>query len=263
MPGDPSRAERLRQLRLQLQRTGLTSTRVEAAAKPVEVIQDGNVLDLCEVYPPLFVRRHDHATARDLSGSGPDLDALAADVNGRIGIYADAPDQLQVLARIFRAFAMAVKWTLANPAICETVHALAMLTSERVEAALPSHHPSELFVSLAAVETAFPSGDDRSGQWSVEGTAGSMHGGVSLGSKALLGNAGNVRQGATALTRFLHAAGGASGDPATMLAPVLGNPWLGLGIRVVLLLAALIALGALMEAIKATGRRLRKIRGAR
>ena len=217
-----------------------------------------------------------------------------------------------MLAQIFRAFVIAVKWTQANPAICETVHALPMLTSERVEAALPSHHPSELFVSLAAVETAFLSGDDRIEQWSVEGTAGSIHGGVSLGSKALLENAGNFRQGATVLTRFLHSAGGASDDPATMLAlsadspdtlralaklrafkpvtmddvfgganrpsaakrewivgvrrmlaPVFGNPWLGLGICVVLLLAALIALGALIEAIKATGQRLRKIRGTR
>ncbi|MEO8008014.1 MAG: hypothetical protein ABI728_05780, partial [Betaproteobacteria bacterium] len=317
VPGDTSRAEMLRQVRMQLQRIGVTSTRVEAAAKPVEVIQDGNVLDLSEVYPHMFVRRHDHATGQDLPGSSPDLDALAADVNGRIGIYAHAHDQLQVLVQIFRAFVIAVKWTQANPAICETVHALPLLTSERVEAALPRYHPSELFVSLAALQTAFPSGDDRIEQWSVEGTAGSIQGGVSLGSKALLANAGSLRQGATALTRSLHSAGGAgsgdaSADPGTvlalsadspetlralaklrafkpvtmddvfgganrpfaakrewtvgvrrMLAPVFGNPWLGLGICVVLLFAALIAFGALIEAIKATGQRLRKNRGTR
>ena len=308
---DTFKAALMNQVENGLRDKGLMNARVEAVAEPVEVIQDGDIFDLSAVYPHMFVRRHDHATGEDLPGKSADLDALAHDVNGRIRTYTEKHRELQALTQIFRSFVIAVKWAQSNPGVCESVHVLPLLASERLIAPLPRYHPSELFLTLAAVDAAYPADDGGVVHWSVEGGVGSINGGVSLGSKALLESKRSFRQDSTALTRSVRSELGGPGTeaalvisadsvemvraarklreftPITMddvlgenpgtapvksnwstkfrrlLAPVFGDPWIGLTVSAVLVLAGLIAFGALIETIAGVRRRLRKIRETR
>ena len=50
--------------------------------------RQGEVFDLSQVNPKMFVRVHDHSSNRDLSDNDPRLDGLATDVTARYEQYA-------------------------------------------------------------------------------------------------------------------------------------------------------------------------------
>lgn len=110
---------------------------------------DGNALDVSKVYPKMFVRRHDHATGKDIPGHDEDLDALSTDVNERSARYASAYHELRDLVSVFRAYIVAVKIAKREPRICAAATSSPLLDSEKVATALPRYHPSELFVTVA------------------------------------------------------------------------------------------------------------------
>lgn len=122
------------------------SSRLKASLTSYE-----NSVDLSALYPMMFVRRHDQATGQDIPGQDVDLDALSADINGRTAQYAKAYQELADLTEIFRTYVAAVKLSQLDRGVCNTVAKLPRLfPSEQVSSPLPSHHPTELFLTIGS-----------------------------------------------------------------------------------------------------------------
>jgi hypothetical protein len=172
------------------------------SGRPVPVVavkRDGNTLDLSDVYPHMFVRRHDQATGQDIPGNDPALDDLATDVNQRIERYVNAYAELRTLADIFRAYVVAVQMMKDAPPLCKRVQAMPLLDSEKVSAPLPAEHSSELFLTVGSYE--FTDGNFRK---LVGITGQSINGGISIAGRSLYATA--LKMGATTVTQAINQA---------------------------------------------------------
>jgi hypothetical protein len=105
-------------------------------------------IDLSQVYPKMFVRRHDHATQRDISGTDAYLNLLSWDVNERTERYASAYKELRDLTEVFRAYVASVKIVRQDPGVCPSVRAQPLYPAEKTASPLPAFHPSELFINV-------------------------------------------------------------------------------------------------------------------
>jgi hypothetical protein len=139
------------------------------------VYADGKITDLSEVFPKMFVRRHDSATGQDLPGRSNDLDLLSGDVNHRPALYANNYRELRELTEIFRAYIAAVSVVKDDAQICGNVGSTPLSDGEKVVERLPEFRPSDLFITVAAY--ASPDGSLR------YATSNSVNGGISLRGK--------------------------------------------------------------------------------
>jgi hypothetical protein len=147
----------------------------EVSPPAVRLASDEGALDLSGVYPQMFIRRHDHATGKDLPGKSPDLDALAGDVNARIATYAKKYAELGDLIAVFRAYVAGVKIAVQQPDACAVVQSVPLLRGERATESLPDHRPSELVLTIARY---------REDAGTTTLSFSSLSGGVSLGVKS-------------------------------------------------------------------------------
>jgi hypothetical protein len=113
-----------------------------------QVIKEGNTLDLSRVFPTMFVRRRDIAKGLDLPDDDPIMNSLSTDVNDNIEKYAGAYKELQALTEIVRAYIAAVHVVRNNGSICQRIRGMPLLDSEKATYSLPTHHPSELMISM-------------------------------------------------------------------------------------------------------------------
>lgn len=121
-----------------------------AESKLPEIRESQQIMDLSQVLPKMFVRRHE--MGEDRPGSDPYLDQLTADVNGRLMSYASQYRELEDLIQVFRAYVAARKIMGQYPAGCCALHKLPLLPSERVQNALPYLHPTPLIaVHVASI----------------------------------------------------------------------------------------------------------------
>lgn len=145
----------------------------EKPAALVMTEHDGSV-DLTNVFPRMFVRRHDPVSNRDLLGHDPHMANLAAHVNSQIREYIQNYKELRDLTEASRAYLAAVRAIRLFPAAC-TELPVSLLATERALAALPPVHPSELVLTIARYEHSVSKG--RRALF-VQGS--SVNGGVSL-----------------------------------------------------------------------------------
>ncbi|AGK57053.1 hypothetical protein HYPDE_26863 [Hyphomicrobium denitrificans 1NES1] len=157
----------------------------------------GDVTDLSEVYPKMFVRRHDSVSGEDLPGTSPDLDLLARDVNARSAKYADAYSELRDLTDVFRAYIASVKIAQQDTLICPRVRSIPLSEGEKVDTILPEFRPNELFVTVAQ----YKSSTRRQRVWHTASQS-SVSGGISLRGKEFF-RAASV-EARTPLTREMH-----------------------------------------------------------
>jgi hypothetical protein len=155
---------------------------VPVKAAPVHSTE--RVTDVSQVYPKMFVRRHDHALGQDVAGADPDLDTLAADVNARTSDYIDAYQELRDLTDVFRAYVASIKIVQQDRRVCGFVEGLPLTEEERVQTPLPELHPSELFITAAR----YLWSDSRS-RHSVMASAHSVSGGIGLSGRKYLATA--------------------------------------------------------------------------
>ena len=139
----------------------------------------GDMIDLSQVFPKMFVRRHDIATGEDLPGSDRDLDILSAHLNGNAEKYANAYQELRDLINVFRAYVVAVKVVKLDAHVCVSVHKMPLVEAEKTATALPETRPSELFFTVA---TYVQSG--RRERRTLHSSRWSVSGGISLRGKA-------------------------------------------------------------------------------
>ena len=170
-------ASELRQL---LQGHNLLKSAPAASIQAVAFKKDGYTLDLTDVYPRMFVRRHDQNTGQDLPGIDPELNELADDVNRRIDIFINEYEELRLLSNLFRAYVIAVQVTKESPLLCERIESVPLLDREKVESPLPKQHPSEVVISVVSYE--YPTGRDRRLLWAKSN---GISGGVAIGAKLL------------------------------------------------------------------------------
>ncbi len=174
------------------------------------VVHHGDVFDLSQVNPRMFVRVHDHATNKDLSDHDARLDGLATDVSSRFDQYAEYYDELRLLRDVFRAYIAARKITDANERLCGSLDAMPLLDSEKVATRLPDYHPSELFVTIGSYSTT-----SRKGRQTQSVRTSSMSGGVSISGHQFAET--GTRDGETMITRaFETAIAGDLLDPSNL-----------------------------------------------
>ena len=130
-------------------RRGFVGTRTPRPIEKTVFYSHGDVTDLSQIYPKMFVRRHDHVTGRDISGHDPDLDLLSGDVNERTNVYAGAYQELRDLTDVFRAYIAALKIARQDGRVCGQVRGTPLSKGELVEAPLPDTHPTELTITVA------------------------------------------------------------------------------------------------------------------
>jgi hypothetical protein len=128
----------------------LVATGTGSARPPHQVAKDSEAetLDLSSVFPTMFVRRHDISRGIDIPDDDPIMNSLSADVNDNIQKYVGAYKELQGLTEIVRAYIAAVHVVKGNDSICNRIEALPLLDSEKTAQALPTHHPSEIMMSV-------------------------------------------------------------------------------------------------------------------
>lgn len=147
------------------------------------------VIDVSEVYPKMFVRRHDHASRRDITGTDTDLDLLSGDVNERTAQYVNAYQELRDLTDVFRAYVAGVKLVRQNARICASVRGMPLTEGEKVASPLPEFHPSELFLTVG--KFVWSGGGGRGYQIS-NGT--SINGGIAMRGTEFAATAGVERE---------------------------------------------------------------------
>ena len=186
-------------LRSLLQTNGFMRPADQVVHNASFIARHGNVFDLSNVNPTMFVRVHDPATNMDLSDHDPRLDGLAADVSTRFDQYAASYDELRLLRDVFRAYIAAVKLSDGNEQMCRALDALPLNESEKVAAPLPDYHPSELFVTVGNYWTTSKKGSE------VQfARTSSVNGGVSIAGQEFAESA--TRESETAITRAIEAA---------------------------------------------------------
>ncbi len=141
--------------------------------------QRDGMLDISQVYPRMYVRVRDPKTNRDAAGSFPGVDELAAKANASPQKYAAAYQEFQLLVEVFRAYVVAVHTKKLEPRLCASLPKQ-LLDAEKVSAALPMYHPTDLALTLGWYE--YSDGRFRRGI----GASGSLfQGGVSVGATRL------------------------------------------------------------------------------
>ncbi len=141
----------------------------------------GGSLDLTDVRPQIFVRRHDAARGEDLAGSERHLDRLATTVNGNLGSYEAKYPDVGALEASLRAYVAALRIAQVDPEACDGLDDLPLLPAEQVATALPETIVPVLAVTIAKIRAASASD---SGE--VHVAAGMLNGGVSLGARRSL-----------------------------------------------------------------------------
>ena len=106
------------------------------------------MIDISQVYPKMFVRRYDHASGRDITGTDAYLNLLSSDVNARTEKYAAAYKELRDLTEIFRAYVASVKVARQDTQVCRAVRAMPLFDAEKTATPLPMFHPSEMFINV-------------------------------------------------------------------------------------------------------------------
>jgi hypothetical protein len=121
----------------------------EISDRKIEIMSDGDVLDLSQIYPRMFVRLHDVTKGADVEGNDQNLDELSRDVNGRIDLYASAYSELRALVEVFRAYVVAIHISKQDAAVCRKIQSIPLLNAERTSSPLPEFHPTEIFFAIA------------------------------------------------------------------------------------------------------------------
>jgi hypothetical protein len=165
----------------------------------LQLVKDGDALDLTSVFPTMFVRRHDFVRAVDLPDDDPIMNSFASDVNDSIEKYVSRYKELQALTEVVRAYVVAVHVTNNNESICQRLSGFELLDSEKTDRPLPTFQPSELNIFVAQ----YVAGIGR-GVRTLFGSATSVQGGVAIAGKSFY-SAGPIAAVATALTRALKA----------------------------------------------------------
>lgn len=161
-----------------LRQRGFVGARPPNVVRADTLSNSDGVVDVSEVYPKMFVRRHDHSTGQDIGGAGPDLDFLSGDVNERISLYVNTYPELRDLTDVFRSYVASVKLVQQNARICAAVRGIPLSDSEKVKTPLPEFHPSELFITVAQYSWA----KDGKRGWLVQ-SGSSINGGIALRGK--------------------------------------------------------------------------------
>lgn len=171
-----------------LRARGLVGQRTPNPTSRATLYAQGDVTDLSQVYPKMFVRIHDHVTRKDLEGASPDRDLLSWDVNERTERYAEAYLELRDLIDIFRAYIAAAKIIKQDQSICKHIPGTPM-PAEKVATPLPEAHPSEIIITVAQ----YAWSERRAKRWQLStGTLNS--GGIGLRGKQFLAVAGVERE---------------------------------------------------------------------
>ncbi|WP_194479225.1 hypothetical protein [Bradyrhizobium sp. CCBAU 53338] len=178
---------------------GLLRSQTEKIQNASYVVQHGNVFDLSQVTPQMFVRVHDPASNKDLSDHDPRLDGLASDVTKRFDTYADAYEELAILRDVVRSYVAAVKIVDANQSLCRALQEQPLLPAERVAVELPQYHPSELFLTVG-----FYWSTTKRGREGRSIRSASVNGGVSIAGQQFADTA--MRVGETAITKTVMSA---------------------------------------------------------
>jgi hypothetical protein len=181
-----------------LARRGLLGT-PSSLSKPIKVSYDGVSVDLSQVWPRIFVRRHDAARGVDVDARDFSSEAVALDVNGRPESYAREHTELRELAEVLRAYVGAVTFVSRDESICTYVEHMPMLPSERLDRALPDEHPSELAVAIISFV-----GKTREGRTFKPAYASIMSGGVAMNVTPVVNAAMSAPPTPTAVTRRLE-----------------------------------------------------------
>jgi hypothetical protein len=120
-----------------------------SASRPADqVIKDSNTVDLSNVFPTMFVRRHDSSKGVDIPDDDPVMNSLSNDVNNNIESYVSAYRELQALTEVIRAYVAAVHVVKSNNSVCGQLNGLPLLDSEKTMQPLPDYHPSEVMISV-------------------------------------------------------------------------------------------------------------------
>lgn len=166
----------------------------------LQLVKDGDALDLTKVFPTMFVRRHDFVRGVDLPDDDVVMNAFASDVNDSIEKYVSRYKELQALTEVVRAYVAAVHVANNNESICRRLSGFELLESEKMDRPLPAFHPSELNVMVAR----YAAGDGRRAVRTMFVSATTVQGGVTIAGKSFY-STGPVVAAATALTRSLKA----------------------------------------------------------
>lgn len=124
-----------------------TGDRSDETATAV-IYTSGAAIDLSDVHPKMFVRRHE--LGDDLPGGDPALDLLSGQVNANGPTYQEAFDELRALAGVFRAYIAALKIAQANPSTCPAVIGIPFSDREKISKPLPRYRDAMSFVALGS-----------------------------------------------------------------------------------------------------------------
>lgn len=137
---------------------------VRTSPQAARLVIDGRAMDLAEVWPRMFVRRHDAASGQDLSGESPGLQAVANDVNSRPQEWMLQYPELQALVGALRVYVAAVKITAQQPEVCRQVARLPLMPSELLSTPLPATRPAILSMSSLSFRSPGYPQDEASGR---------------------------------------------------------------------------------------------------
>ncbi len=137
---------------------------VRTSPQAARLVIDGRAMDLAEVWPRMFVRRHDAGTGQDLPGESPELQAVANDVNARPQEWMLQYPELQSLVGALRVYVAAVKITAQQPEVCRQVARLPLMASERLSSPLPATRPAILSMSALSFRSPGYPPDEASGR---------------------------------------------------------------------------------------------------
>jgi hypothetical protein len=129
------------------------------------IYTSGSAIDLSDIHPKMFVRRHE--LGQDVPGSDPSLDMLSADVNARTPVYEENFKELRALAGVFRAYVVALKVTQQNSGGCNAVRQIPFSAGEMVSSALPKYRDAVSYAALG--KRSRRRGWSTAGQFSVQG----------------------------------------------------------------------------------------------
>lgn len=141
-----------------------TGDRSEETATAV-IYTSGAAIDLSDVHPKMFVRRHE--LGDDLPGGDPALDMLSSNVNSQGEVYQEAFDELKALTGVFRSYVAALKIAQGNPGACSAIKAIPIGPGEMISAPLPRYRDAVSFVALGRIGAR--RGSQGMSQFSVQG----------------------------------------------------------------------------------------------
>lgn len=178
-----------------LERRGLIGGREPTPIQKAAFSADGGVIDLSQIYPKMFVRKHDHASGKDIMDVDVEYERASKDVNERTELYANAYQELRDLTDVFRAYVASVKIAKENPKVCGATNT-PLTEGEKVSTPLPEFHPTEIVLTAAQ----YGWRDGRGRYWQLI-SGSTISGGISLRGKAFFATAGSGTS--TSITRAI------------------------------------------------------------